>query len=430
MRILFLTPQVPYPPRQGATMRNYHFIQGLARNHVVDLLTFLAPGDQIADDSPLKRLCRRIAAVEQPVRTTLQRAHSTFTTLTPDMGLRLESAAMHRLVRQWLAKTHYDVVQIEGIELAQYARSLTSNNRPHRHAGQRPDSERPALVFDDHNCEYLLQKRNALTDLRHPRRWPAAAYSIVQWQKLRRYEAAIVREADVVLAVSEADRRALLDLDLPAPFGSSGPQRIVVVPNGIDLETYRPPAAASPLRTIVFTGKMDYRPNIDAVLWFAQHVLPRVLAKAPDVRFQIVGMNPHPRLDALRSHPAIEITGAVPDTRPYIYQASVYVIPMRVGGGTRFKVLEALACAAPVVSTMLGVEGVEVRHGEELLIADEPEAFAAAVLHLLEDAQRGGALRHRLGMQGRRFVEQRYGWEQILPKLEEALLLARRNRQQ
>lgn len=392
-------------------MRNYYFIRGLARNHAVDLLTFLAPGDQIADDSPLKTLCTRIAAVEQPVRTALQRVRSTLTTLTPDMGLRLESEAMHRLARQWLAETHYDVVQIEGIELAQYARPLLERRR---------DPERPALVFDDHNCEYLLQKRNAFTDLRHPQRWPAAAYSLVQWRKLRRYEAAIVRFADAVVAVSEADRRALLDLGAPTP--------IVVAPNGIDLEAYRPPETVSPLRTIVFTGKMDYRPNIDAVLWFAQNVLPRVLAKAPDVRFQIVGMNPHPRLNVLRSHPAIEITGAVPDTRPYIHQAGAYVIPMRVGGGTRFKALEALACAAPVVSTTLGVEGVDVRNGQELLIADEPEAFAAAVLRLLEDAQKGGALRRQLGAQGRRFVEQRYGWEQILPKLEEALILAQQKK--
>jgi len=411
VRILFITPQAPYPPRQGATMRNYYFIRGLARNHAVDLLTFLAPGDQIADDSPLKTLCTRIAAVEQPMRTALQRVHSTLTTLTPDMGLRLESEAMHRLARQWLAETHYDVVQIEGIELAQYARPLLERRR---------DPERPALVFDDHNCEYLLQKRNAFTDLRHPQRWPAAAYSLVQWRKLRRYEAAIVRSADAVVAVSEADRRALLDLGAPTP--------IVVAPNGIDLEAYRPPETVSPLRTIVFTGKMDYRPNIDAVLWFSQNVLPRVLAKAPDVRFQIVGMNPHPRLNALRGHPAIEITGAVPDTRPYIHQAGAYVIPMRVGGGTRFKALEALACAAPVVSTTLGVEGVDVRDGQELLIADEPEAFAAAVLRLLEDAQKGGALRRRLGAQGRRFVEQHYGWEQILPKLEEALILAQQEK--
>ncbi|MCS6825009.1 MAG: glycosyltransferase [Caldilinea sp.] len=411
MRILFITPQAPYPPRQGATMRNYYFIRGLAHNHAVDLLTFLAPGDRIADDSPLKTLCGRIAAVDQPVRTALQRVRSTLTTLTPDMGLRLESEAMYRLVRRWLAETHYDVVQIEGIELAQYARPLLERGRA---------ATRPALVFDDHNCEYLLQKRNALTDLRHPRRWPAAVYSLVQWQKLRRYEASIVRSADAVIAVSEADRLALLDLGAPTP--------IVVAPNGIDLDAYRPSQTVSPLRTIVFTGKMDYRPNIDAVLWFAQNVLPRVLAKAPDARFQIVGMNPHPRLDALRRHPAIEITGAVADTRPYIHRAGAYVIPMRVGGGTRFKVLEALACAAPVVSTTLGVEGVEVRHGQELLLADEPEAFADAVLRLLEDAQQGGALRRQLGAQGRRFVEQRYGWEQILPKLEKTLVLAQRNK--
>jgi sugar transferase (PEP-CTERM/EpsH1 system associated) len=403
VRILFVTPQAPYPPRQGTTIRNFNLIRGLAARHQIDLLTFLAPGEEIGADSPLHQLCGRIASVAQPTRSTTQRIRSTLGALTPDMGLRLESAAMHALIRTWVEQTAYDIVQIEGIELAQYGRAV---------AGRRNSANRPALVFDNHNCEYLLQQRNALTDLRQPQRWPAAAYSLVQWWKLRRYEATAMRDADAVVAVSEADRAALLKLGVDTP--------ITVVSNGIDLTEYRPPANPLPIsRTLVFTGKMDYRPNIDAVLWFAQEALPLILERAPDVRFQIIGMNPHPRLDVLRSHPSIEITGAVADTRPYIHQAAAYIIPMRVGGGTRFKALEAMACGAAIVSTTLGVEGIGVQNEAEMLIADTPDEFAQAVLRLLNDAD--GVQHRRLGAQGRRFVEQHYGWEQIIPKLETVL---------
>ncbi len=408
MKILIITPQLPYPPRQGTTIRNYNLIRGLAAHHAVDLLTFLAPGETLAADNPLLELCGRVACVEQPARATADRIRATATTLAPDMGLRLESPAMHALVRAWCQAKKYDLVQIEGIELAQYGMAV---------AGRRVAPGRPALIFDDHNCEYLLQQRNAFTDLRRLRRWPAAAYSLVQWQKLRRYEAAILRASDVALAVSEADRRAL------APLAGATP--ITVISNGIDTEEYRPqPAAPASSKNLVFTGKMDYRPNIDAVLWFAHEVLPLITAQEPDVRFQVVGMNPHARLDILRDRPNIEITGAVADTRPYIHEAAAYVIPMRIGGGTRFKALEAMACGAPIVSTALGVEGIGVSDGREMLIADTPAAFATAVLRLLGDAQSGGTMRHHLGTQGRRFVEATYSWDHIIPQLEAVLARA------
>jgi glycosyltransferase involved in cell wall biosynthesis len=270
----------------------------------------------------------------------------------------------------------------------------------------------PAVIFDDHNCEYLLQQRNALTDLRRPRRWLAAAYSLVQWQKLRRYERAVCHRADAVVAVSEADRVALARI--------AGGVEIDVATNGIEVADYVGadlPAALpgqSPY-TLLFTGKMDYRPNVDAVLWFAQEVLPLVQAGEPTVRLQIVGLNPHARLAVLRTNPAVEITGAVADTRPYLQTATVCIIPMRIGGGTRLKALEAMACGKAVVSTTLGIEGIPVSDGRHLLLADTPEAFAAAVLSLLADARQGGTTARRLGQAARIFVQERYDWAQIMP---------------
>ncbi len=423
MRILFLTPQLPFPPHQGTTIRNFHLICRLAAHHTIDLVTFLAPGQTLESAGPLAELCARIIAIPQPERSLWQRLASTIFQRQPDMALRLESVALYAKLRHLLTKqvrTHspqaeeprpYDVVQVEGIEMAQYGRFAVKTL-----AAAHPTGQRPLLIFDDHNCEYLLQKRNALTDLRNPRRLLPALYSVVQWAKLRTYEAAICRAADAVLAVSEPDRAALQSL---VPTAST-----TVVPNGID------PAAAAPQLThaltidannparLVFTGKMDYRPNVDAALWFAHSVLPLIQAQQPHVCFQIVGMNPHPRLDPLRDNPAIELTGAVADVTPYMEGAAVYVVPLRIGGGTRFKVLEAMNQALPLVSTTLGVEGIGVTADRELLVGDSADAFAAAVLTVLTDRAATGTLAATLGSNARAFAAAHYSWSQIVPKVE------------
>ena len=393
MRILILTPQLPYPAQQGTTLRNFNIIRNLAQRHSLDLISFLAPGQTLDAQSPLHKLCQRIDTVPQPTRALAQRGRDTLFSPLPDMGLRLESAEMHELVRRRLHETHYDIVQVEGIEMAQYASR-----------GER------VVVFDDHNCEYLLQKRNCLTDLKNPRRWVAAAYSFVQWQKLRRYEAQICRRSQAVSAVSPADAQSLKSLTPELDF--------TVIPNGIDLAAFTPsdsPIASQPV--LIFIGKMDYRPNIDAVLWFGRHVFPQIRQQQPDARFQIIGLNPHARLDELRSVPGIEITGGVEDVRPFIAAATLYVIPLRVGGGTRFKALEAMACGKPIVSTSLGVEGIGVEDGQHLLIADTPQDFANAVLRLLADPH--GQQSQTLWRNARKFVEKQYGWEQIVPKFDE-----------
>ncbi len=208
-----------------------------------------------------------------------------------------------------------------------------------------------------------------------------------------------------MLAVSEPDATALRALEPGL--------HVEVILNGIDLDTYTPAQLVEPPpRVLVFSGKMDYRPNIDAVLWFADEVLPQVLSTLPDVRFQIVGQAPHARLDRLRSNPAIEITGAVADVRPYLADAGVYVMPLRVGGGTRFKALEAMALGKAIVTTSLGVEGIDVRNGSELLIADDPLPFAQAVLTLLDPAQ--AQLRVHLASSARTHVARVYDWQKII----------------
>jgi glycosyltransferase involved in cell wall biosynthesis len=255
----------------------------------------------------------------------------------------------------------------------------------------------------------VLQRRVFEMDARRPRRWPSAVYSLAQWHKLTRFEAWVCRHVDAVVAVSETDARALRQI---APEA-----RISVVPNGLDVQSYADATSskALPPQSLVFTGTMDYRPNVDAVLWFAQHVYPLIQRRAPGVRFYVVGRRPHSRLDPLRQQPGIEITGGVPDTRPFIRAASAYVIPLLSGGGTRFKVLEAMAMRCPIVSTSMGCDGFPVVSGRDVLLADEPDAFAEQVVDLLGD----GHLRRELGEAGLKFARH-YDWSEIVPLLEKA----------
>jgi polysaccharide biosynthesis protein PslH len=400
MRILILTPQLPFPPRQGTALRNWGILSGLARNHEVWLLSFdEQAGDSAAALAPeLQAACRQVAVFPVPGRSTSARLRTLVTSSLPDMAWRLWSPAFAARFNEWTSAQSFDVIQIEGIELARYALQSAIEN---------PQSK---IVFDDHNCEYLLQRRAFETDLRQPRRWHAAAYSFVQWQRLRAFERRIARRAGATLVVSPQDAAALRLLD-----PNLQPH---VIFNGIDVASY----AAVPQREVggegavlVFTGKMDFRPNVDAMLWFAHEVFPRIRQEMPQARVLVVGQRPSPRLGVLRADPAFTITGAVDDVRPYIAQSDVYIAPLRVGGGTRFKLLEAMAMQRAIVSTTLGCEGFDVASGRELAIADARADFAAAVVSLLRD----GVARRAMGRRALDFVSASYDWRVIVPKLEQ-----------
>ncbi|MCP4542500.1 MAG: glycosyltransferase [Chloroflexi bacterium] len=397
MKVLFLTPQMPYPPRQGAALRNWGLISGLAARHEVSVLSFFTPEQTPEPVDAMREICH-VETVPFPSRTIRARLRDMLTTRQSDLALRLESEPYARRLADWLANEPFDVVQIGGIEMAPYLDVLDA---------ARP---RPLVVFDNLNCEYLLQKRAFLTDLRAPARWPGAAYSFVQWQRLRRYEAQVCRRADRVLAVSDVDAKMLREL-VPG-------LDVTVVPNGVDTQAYQPkspdPDLQIPENSLVFTGTMDFRPNVDAILWFAQKVLPRVQAEVPDVHLFVVGQRPHRRLAGLQDNPAITLTGWVKDTRPYIAAAAVYVAPLRIGGGTRLKLLEAMAIGRPVVATRLGAEGYPVTDGHEMSLADTPTNFAASVVTLLRAPER----RIELGQIARAFVEHQYDWHAIVPRVE------------
>jgi polysaccharide biosynthesis protein PslH len=188
---------------------------------------------------------------------------------------------------------------------------------------------------------------------------------------------------------------------------------VTVVPNAIDVARYQEPVTGDlPHYDILFSGKMDYRPNVDAMLWFGSEIWPKIRAARPETTWAIAGQKPHRRLARLRELPGVTVTGRVEDVRPYLAGATVYVMPFRMGSGTRLKLIEAMAVGVPMVSTRLGAEGFPVEDGRELLLAEEPEAFARAVLRLLDDEE----LRARLRAAGRHLAWQ-YDWRRVMPRL-------------
>jgi polysaccharide biosynthesis protein PslH len=395
MKILSLTPQRPFPPQQGTQIRNFHLLKALAGAHRVDLLSFSRPGEAIEVSSPLRQLCGQMALLPAPRRSRARRLSTLLTSRLPDVATRLSSDVFGTAICQFLKSGRYDAVQVEGIEMASYIPLI------------RATSPRTAIVFDDHNAEYLLQRRAAVVDARRPAGWPGALYSLVQWFRLKRYEAWACSMADAVLAVSEEDATALRKL---APGIEP-----VVVPNGVDTSYYqwnRTNGAKG--AELLFTGTMDFRPNVDAMRWFTSDILPRLSSHRQDVRLHVVGRAPSSavlRLAAKRRE--VVVTGPVEDVRPYFRQSSVFVIPMRIGGGVRLKLLEALAMGVPVVSTTMGAAGTGLVNGKEILLADTPGQFAREVLRLLENP----ALRYKIAGEGHRAAEERFDWSKVTPPL-------------
>jgi len=411
LSILFLTPQLPYPPEQGTAIRNYNLIKETSQRHHVALLSFTQGARPSEGQSPLDALCDPLITVPAPPRSNVDRLRTLLTTFAPDMAHRLLSLPFAKALRELVDRGQFDVIQVEGIELGSYAlliRKWLSARAPIERRGC-VEGSAPALVFDDHNAEYLLQRRHFETDLSNPLRWAPAFYSLIQWHRLIRFERRVCSQCDAVLAVSEADAHALTRL-----VPGLDP---LVVSNGVDLARFHPALPDSlPLRhpAIVFTGKMDYRPNVDAMLWFHKSVWPLVRTEVPQVHLYVVGKKPHQRLAALRQDVSVTITGYVADILPYFGGADVYIAPLRIGGGTRLKVMQAMSAGLPLVATSLGVEGVGLTDGEHALLADTPEEFSRAIVTLLHEPERARAL----GVAARQFAAEHCGWQHPVAQME------------
>ena len=283
-----------------------------------------------------------------------------------------------------LSERSFDLVQVESSQMA-----IT------RSASGIP------FVLDEHNIEYLLLRRLAEVETSPDRK----AFGYIEAAKVRWEEVKAWRQCDGAVFTSQAD----LDV-MRAPF----PEKpACVVPNGVDAEYFSPSDDEPERSTVVFTGSINYRPNTDAVAYFIKEVMPQLLRLKPSAKFVVVGQGAPDSL--LRMADAnVEFTGAVPDVRPYVARAAVVIAPLRVGSGTRLKILEALAMGKPVVTTTIGCEGLSVVDGEHLVVADDPQPFAEAVARLMTDRK----LATELGRSGRALIERDYSWSVVVQHLE------------
>jgi glycosyltransferase involved in cell wall biosynthesis len=396
MRILFLTSQLPEPAHAGGTLRTNGLMRGVhAAGHEVHLLSFASPETLIANRAALDEFCASVEIISPPVRKLSRRLRDLVLTQMADMQRRADSPLYTAKLEQLLTQQHYDLIQIESLEMAAYLSTI-----------QRVSPKTP-VIYDSFNAEFALQRTIYEAERGSLRHLPGAIYSLMQWRRLTRFEGQTCRLVTHVIAVSEEDAKAFHDLVPHVP--------VSVVPNGIDADAYAQSDSSLDLgpSALVFTGSMSYRPNVDAALWFTDSVLDNVRAHIPEAKFFIVGSSPHPRLDMLRERPDVEITGWVPNVDPFLHAAAVYVVPLRMGSGTRLKLLQAMAAGRAVVSTTIGAMGLTVRDGVELRLADTAERFAQAIIELLKDP----AQRRALGTAGAIYVKTNYDWSVIVPRL-------------
>jgi len=381
MNVLLLTQVLPYPPDSGPKVKTYHVIKYLAQEHEVTLVSFVR-GDQSADVEHLRRYCRAVHTVPITRESWRDLIYLLRSLLTgePFLMLRDDRATMRHLIDRLAAQEHFDVAHADQLNMGQYAARVSYAFK----------------VLDAHNALWLLYKRLWETMSPGPRKWLLGR----DWRLLKSYEGRLVRQFDAVLAVSHEDKAALQE-------AARQPVDIVVIPIAIDTDEVTVVERDAEPRHILHIGTMYWPPNIDAVKWFIHQVYPLIRQQRPDVQFDVVGSRPPAELLALNgSGLGINVTGYVEDPTPYLQRAAVMVVPLLAGGGMRVKILNALAEGIPIVSTTLGYEGIKMTPGQDILVGDGPEAFAAQALRVINDPDLG----RRLAANGRKLVEERYDY--------------------
>lgn len=390
MRCLILSPFVPLPAEDGGRIRILELMKGIARRHQVDLLAL--EDDDLAGDGA--RELRRLGFDVEIVRHRRSRARAAVRAAASGRslyGTLYWSDRFRSRLEERLAAGRYDVVQCEFPYTGQYRLKVRGG--------------RERWVLDEHNVEFALAQ-SLLESAKVSRLYQA--YAAREIRARRREELAVCRAVDRVLAVSDLDRTLLAEAAPGVP--------VTVIPNGVDLDRLRPSGeepGSGP--SALFIGKLDYRPNVDAVTWFATAVLPLVRSEVSSFTLTVVGREPCRQVLALGEIPGVDVRGRVPDTRPYLHDATVVVLPVRAGSGTRLKLLEAFAAARPVVATTVACSGVAAEPGTHVLVADSASEFAAHLVRLIRDPDE----RRRLGANGRALVEAGFGWPAVVDRLEE-----------
>ena len=378
MNIILVTAQFPHPPRSGMTMRVYQLLRQLARRHNVTLLSCAEPAHRDAVMELREEL--PVVVIERSQQSRAAKRSNqlrSMVSMQPFSSREVYSDELQRTLDELCVTTSCDVVQIEGTVL-----------------GGLSVPSAVGVILDEHNIDYEVFERMCEGERSLIRRM----YNHWEYKRVRRFEQQCWTRVDGCIVTSEREEPIVQSI---APNIATA-----VVPNAVDLKYFLPSRDAVEPNSVVFNGTLGYRPNIDAAYHLADEVWPLVLERCPDAKLTIVGR----ASDADRrrlTRPGVVVTGEVSDIRPYLQHAAVVAVPVRMGGGTRLKVVEGLAMGKAMVSTTVGCEGVAVRDGEHLLIGDGAAEFAARILECFANPK----LRDRLGAAGRRLTEEEYSWD-------------------
>lgn len=389
MRILILDEEFPYPPNSGKRIRSFNLLKRLAVNHE---LYYIAYG---SEDSESFRVFKelRMHPIAVPRRVPPKSGLAFYVRLLANLLSRYPyivsshySSIFQSALDKTLQEKRPDLIICEWTPYAIFVKDISGVKK----------------LIVAHNVESQIWKRYYDNEKQFIKKW----YIGKQLRKLEQFERAAFRWVDGATVVSGADADVLCSFNHQLP--------VRVVENGVDLEYFQADNSKSNGDRLVFVGTMDWRPNQDAAVYFVNEILPLIRNKRPDVETVFVGRNPPSHIVALKKTSGITVTGSVDDVRPYIEESTVYIVPLRIGGGTRLKILDALAMKKAVVSTSIGAEGLDVTDGHDIMLADTPEQFADHVELLLDNSE----LNRRLGESGRRLVEKRYSWDGLAHDLE------------
>jgi sugar transferase (PEP-CTERM/EpsH1 system associated) len=397
MRILWLKTDLLLPLDKGGKLRTWHLLRHLAQRHEITYLAFVDPRESRANVDGMNEVAR---VVETVSRSEVRKGSAQFYAHVarhladplPYAVGQYRSSEYRKRVVELLASETFDLVVSDFLPpIVNLPRSLPC----------------PAVLFT-HNVESEIWRRHADTAVGVLKQRLYRS----QYHRMLRFEGNALRRFDGLLAVSEADRetfaRIYPGIDLDA---------IHVVRTGVDTDFFSPSPSAADSVELVFTGSMDWLPNEDGMLWFCRDILPLIKREVPEVTLSIVGRDPTPAVQKLAEERGVRVTGRVEDVRPYMAAAAVFIVPLRVGGGTRLKIFEAMAMAKAVVSTTIGAEGLPVTHDRDILLADDPGSFSRAVLRLIQQLDE----RRQLETAARRLVAEQFDWSVVARDLESAL---------
>lgn len=400
MNILFLTQILPYPPNAGPRVKTWHVLRYLTQQgHKVTLASFIRP-EETPYISAVEEICSAVYTVPIKRSRLADIGYLIRSQLTgrPFLIERDDIVEFRSLIERIVASEHVDAIHADQLTMTQFALPFAKSVH-----------SKPALIFDAHNAVWAItdrMKQNAPFYFQLP--------LMLETKRIKRYEGKIVRDFHATLAVTEPDRQLLIKaMDEPTSMPVAP---ITVIPIAVDTAKIQPAERPAESANILSIGTLHYPPNADGIRWFVKDVFPLIRLNVPDVKLTIIGKNPPKDFLKLANDPGsgILVTGFVPNLEPYFSESALAVIPVRAGGGMRVRILEAFARAMPVVTTTVGLEGIQAEPGKDVLVADRPADFAEAVTGLLKDK----ALQSQLAKNGRHLAETKYDWKVILKDMD------------